>query len=270
MANNNTGPYFPFITSFGTLEVLDQAIQIGRGAAAAVIGQTYGVYRLGNSTNVSVLAQNPIYTTFPARIRRIATKDAIEDAIFDLVCFEATCDNRSLQIGDTFVENGYGSLSSNIYTLVQFRPTRETLWIRCESNCAMTRPMPTAGQAAQLPSAGAVTVLGYGGYQKDTEQILTLVDGLYGYSDTPGLTPASIQIGIQQLNRIRDSREPKFPITAYREHFLAYIPPTPGEELNELDRINAGNGDRYQIASILQTADAGVAGWICIVERMGV
>lgn len=264
------GPYFPFIPPFDTLQEIDEAIQVGRGAAAAVIGQNYDVYRLSDSTNGSILSGSPVYTNFPARIRRISTKTAIEDAIFDLVLFQATCDNRALLVGDTFQETGYEAQEAGVYVMVQARPTRETLWMRCESNCALSRPMPTAGQAAQLPSSGAVAVLGYGGYQKDTEQMLTLVDGLYAYSSVPGLSPASVQVGIQQLNRIRDSKDPPFPVTAYREHFLLYIPPTPGEELNEMDRINAANGDRYQIASILQTADAGLAGWITICERLGV
>jgi hypothetical protein len=130
--------------------------------------------------------------------------------------------------------------------------------------------MPTAGQAAQLPPAGAVIIEGYGGYQKDTEQVLTLTNGFYAFSGLSGAQPASIQCGIQQLNRVRDGKDPKWPTVAYREHFLAFIPPTPGEELSEKDTINAGNGDRYVIMSILQVPNAGFEGWVCICERKAV
>lgn len=260
--------FFPWLN---TEPIIDGVIQLGRGVEAAVWGQTHSVYRLTDSTNNSVMAQTPLFTNYPARIRRTRSKEVIEDAVFDLVVFIATCDNRELVLGDTFQETGYGAQSSNIYTFAQVRPTRETVWIRTELNCTLTRPMPTAGQAAQLPASGPAEVLGYGGYQKDTEQVLVLANGEFGFSGVAGLMPASVQVGVQQLNRVRDSNEPKqMPTRPYREHFLAYIPPTPGEELNEKDIINAGNGDRYVIMSLLQTADAGIAGWICICERKAV
>lgn len=249
---------------------IDGKIQYGRGKAASVLGQTYNVYRLLPTTSVSVLAQNPLYANWPARIRRTTDVKAIEDQIFKLLVFRATFNSLNFLVGDVMQETGYKAQAEGVYVFVQSRPTRESLWMRAESNCTISRPTPTAGQAAQLPASGALIARGYGGYVKDTEWPLTLTNGRYAFTDIPGMSPATIPVGIQQELRVADSREPKFPVTAYRERFLIFIPPTPGEEINEMDRVNAGNGDRYQIASILQTASVGVSGWICIAERLGV
>jgi len=251
---------------------INSKVQYGRGKAANVLGQPYDIYRnvLGK-TNNSLMAYPPTYGNFPIRFRRTSKKIAIEDQTFELLVFVGMCDNRKLVLGDLVQEVGYEAQEENVFTFVQARPTRESLFIRCECPSFITRPYPTAGAASQLPQSGPVEVVGWGGYQKDTEQVLTLVNGRYGFeSATANLEAAAVQVGLQQMSHIRDSNDPKLPTRAFRERFQIYIPPTPGEELNELDIVNAGNGDRYQIATILQTPDAGVAGWIMIGERMAV
>jgi len=253
------------------IQYIDSKIQYGRGKAASVLGQPYDVYRLTPNTQNSMMATQPYYGNFPIRFRRTSKKIAIEDQTFELLVFVGLCDNLKLKIGDLVQEVGYEAEEANIFTFVQARPTRESLFIRCECASFITRPYPSAGAANQLPPSGPVEVFGWGGYQKATEQILTLVNGQYGFTSDPGSTPAAaVQVGLQQMSHIRDSNAPKFPTTAFRERFQMYIPPTPGEELNELDIVNSGNGDRYQISTILNTPDAGVAGWITIGERMAV
>lgn len=261
MANNPT-----------RIAYVDSKIQYGRGRAAQVLGQPCNVYRNRKGiTNNSLMAKSPFYSNFPIRFRRITQKFAIEDQIFDMLCFVGLCDNLKLKLGDLIQETGYKADAANIYTFVQARPTRESLFIRCESCSFITRPYPTAGAAEQLPAVGPKVIPGWGGFQKATEQILVLVNGRYGFkSDPGGLPPAVVQVGIQQTTHLRDAHDPDFPTRAFRERFMLYIPPTPGEELNELDIINAGNGDRYQIGTILQTPDAGIAGWMVIGERMAV
>lgn len=258
---------FPWLD---TMPLFDGIIQEGLGIVGALVGQTFSVYR-NVGANGSVLSTTPIFTNFGANIRRYTTKVALENNTFDLETFVANCDRRQLQIGDVFKETGYGALPSNVYTLVQMRPMAETIWMRTESAAGLTRPMPTAGRASQLPTSGAVEVLGYGGYQVATEQILCLNNGLYQYLD-PGLVSndASVQCGLGQERRIADSKEPQVPTRPYRERFLGFIPPTPGEIMNEKDIIDAGNGDRYVVASIFQTDEAGMAGWFCICERKAV
>lgn len=248
------------------LQQIDQAIQAGRGAAASVLGQTYTQYRLG-STSGSITSGAPVATNFPARIGK-AQKKAVENQSFDLLIFEAICDNRTLDIGDLLVETGYGSDGGQFW-VAQKRPTRETLWVRAESNCNVTRPMPTAGAASEQPASGPELVDGYAGLQKDTEQILTLQNGLYSFTSAQGATKAVIPAGLQPLNRIKDARDPGIPTALYREHFLIYLPLLPGAILNELDRISFSNmGDAYEIALMFTTEQTGLSGWILVAEKL--
>ena len=249
------------------LPEIDAVIQAGRGAAAGVIGQTYTQYRLG-STSGSITSGTPITSNFLARIERITNKSKIENQTFDLLVYKATCDNTTLDEGDLLVETGYGS-DNGQYWVAQKRPTRETLWVRAESNCNITRPMPTAGAASEQPSSGPELVEGWGGVTKDTEQILTLQNGLYSFTSAAGATKAVIPAGLQPLNRIKDAREPDIPTALYREHFLVYLPLLPGCILNELDRVSFSNmGDAYEIALMFTTEQTGLSGWILIVEKL--
>lgn len=265
-----------FFPSLGFLPLIDGAIQEGRGVAASVLGQTYDVRRINSSTNGSISSNAALYTSFPARIRRTSKKVAIENTIFDLVCFEATCDNRVLEIGDEMTETGYEAMANGVYVMAQARPTRETLWMRCESNVAITRMMPAAGQEAQQPTFGwsAAQSGAYGGVDKRTEAVLTLTNGTYAFSTQPGATPAGVVCGLQPLNRIRDTSTRvaagKWPSALYREHFIAYLPLLPGEQIVELDRISLQNSDRYEVALVYTSETTGIAGYILIVEKLGV
>ena len=257
-----------FYPSFGTMPLIDEAIQIGRGAAAGVIGQTYNIYRLDANTNGAITDNNPIYTGYPARVRRTTSKAAIEQVTFDTLIFQSTSDNRVLVQGDVLIQNGYEN-DGSIFTFAQARPTRETLFVRTEAAASITRPMPTAGQAAQQPVAGIVATPGYSGFAKSTEFPLILTNGMYSFSQEPGAYQASVQVGISPLNRVRDGNM-KLPTALYREHFLIYVPLLPGEMLSELDRIRLPNADAYEIALMHSTEDVGIAGYICIVERINV
>ncbi len=271
-----------FFPSLGTLPILDGAIQTGRGVAAGVIGQTYDVRCLYQPTAAtgSISSQVPVYTNYPARLRRTMKKVAIEDETFTLICFEATCDNRiffNLNANGTqpieMTETGYESGSNAVYAFAQARPTRETLWMRTESNIAITRMNPSAGKASQQPISGWVGADAgtYGGVQKDTESVLTLNSGAYTFSDASA-SPASIQCGIQPLNRLKDATKSsaagKWPVTLYRELYLAYIPLLPGEQLNELDRLNFPNSDRYEVAIIYTSENTGISGYLMVVEKL--
>jgi hypothetical protein len=258
-----------FYPSFGTLPLIDTAIQQGRGAAGAVLGQTYEVRRLDGTTNGSVSSNTPVYEAFPARVQRTLKKVQIENEVFTLLVFVAMCDNRPLQLQDLLTQTGYEN-DGSVFTFVQARPTRDTLWMRTEFNASITRPMPLAGQAGQQPiGAGVSSPDGYGGVAKDTEEVLTLVDGLYAFSSTPGASPAGIQVGLQPLNRIKDGRSLGTPTDFYREHFLIYAPEIPGEQLNELDVISFPNSDRYEIAEMFTSDLTGISGNIIIGEKMG-
>lgn len=246
---------------------IDSAIQQGRGAAAQVLGQTYSQYRLTTTTNNSILSGPPINSGFLARLERTTKKIEVENQFFELVVFKATCDNRTLQLGDVLQETGYEAQPTT-YVFAQARPTRETLWIRTEFNVFISRPYSEAARMDQMPTSGGVVLNGWAGTYKSNEQILTLTNGMYAFKSTG--TEASIPCQLQPLNRIRDPKDPKIPTAFYREHFLAYVPDVPGEQLKELDIINCGQSDRYEIAVIYNPGDVGLTGSVCIVEKLGV
>lgn len=251
------------------VQQLDGVIQRGRGVAANVLGQTYDAYRLGGTTNDAVISGTPAIAGFAARIFK-AEKKAIENTTFALIVFEATCDNRKLELQDVFVETGYKN-DGGVWTLAQMRPTRETLWVRTEGNCLITRPYPTAGNASNMPTSGNVFEGAdgeYSGTEKAEEQVLTLSAGLYAFTSA-GSTPASVQCGLQPLSRIQDGTSLGTPTDLYRERYLAYVPMLPGEQLNELDRINFPNSDRYEVAMIYTSDLTGFSGYIAVVEKLG-
>ena len=249
---------------------IDEAIQEGRGAAAETLGQAYDVRRLTGSTTGSITAGNPVYTNFPARLRRINKRIAIENATFDLVVMQATCDGTKLQLQDLLTEVGYGSDGAS-YCVAQKRLTRETLLVRTEASINITRPMPAGGRAEDQPAQGIIESPGYGGIDKSGEQVLTLKDGLYEFVDcAQDASPAVVPVGIQPLGRVKDGGAIGLPTALYREDFLVYVPILPGEPLNELDRVNFGSSDRYQIARLFSTDMTGLAGWILMVEKTAV
>lgn len=266
--------FFPWL---GIMPTLDGIIQMGGGIDAGINGQPHDVRRLTcpSPANTSISSQDPVLEGFPCVMRRTTSKVKIEDAIFDLVCFEGTCDNRLLELGDLFQETGYKARANGIYTFVQARPTRESLFIRTESNIAITRPMPTAGQMAQQPASGwaAAPDLTWGGIDKVNESVLTLCDGVYAFAGV-NASPASIQCGLQPINKIKDTSRSvaagKWPVALYREAFLAFVPFLPGETISELDRLNFPNSDRYEVMLVHTSEETGVNGYVCIVEKLGV
>ena len=250
------------------IQAIDTALQAGRGAEASVLGQAFTVQRLTNTTSVGVSSTVPVYQNFPAVLRRFTSKVGLENEIFSLLAFNFICDNTYLKTGDLLTNTGYGSEPMGIFTIASKRPRRETIAMRTEWNIFISRPIPLGGAAADQPTSGAIVAAGYIGTAKAQEQILTLTDGLFEFTADPGAQTAAIPCGIQPLNRVKDAKLPKLPTALYREHFLAYVPVLPGEQLNELDRLNLPNSDRYEIALIFSTDTTGLAGNICIVERL--
>jgi hypothetical protein len=256
-----------------SVQRIDGKIQYGRGREAGKLGQTYTVQRMSATTNVSVTSTPPVMTNFPAAIEK-AKKQAIENQSFGLLVMEATCDNRKLQLMDVITETGYKA-DGGVYTVAQFRPRRETIWVRTESNITITRPLPGAGQAAQQPTSGvSIAPDGtWGGVDKSGEQVLTLTNGLYSF-ESANATAASIMAGIQALNKVREvpssTAMGKTPMPQYREEYLVWLPILNGTYLDEHDRLNFPTRDRYEIAQVFSTDLTGLAGYILTVKKLGV
>jgi hypothetical protein len=266
LANGTLGGVLPWL---GTMPAIDGAIQAGRGVVGAVVGQPFAVRRLDDNTNASIMNNAPIISGFPAKVKRTTRKVDFENEPFSLLVFESKCDNRLLQLGDHFTQYGYRSDGAK-FILAEMRPTQPTLWMRAANNIAITRPVPQGGQSVQQPPlGGAIRSPGYFGVWKGIEQVLTLSGGLYAFVPADEVvTPAVVPADVQQLNRIRDANKPEIAVQHYRDHYLCYVPLLPGENLQELDIVNFGNGDRYEIASIYTSGDVGLAGYICVLEKL--
>lgn len=256
---------------------IDEAIQEGRGAAASVLGQTYNVFRLGPTSNVSVISGTPVYTDYPVRIRK-STKVAIENASFDLLAFTSTTDNRFLQIGDFLVESGYEAEEGNVFVVAQIRPTRETIIVRVESASAIQRPTPYGGSAAEQPVTPGQCIVadGYGGITPFNREQLSLTNGVYAFFQPGAIDPrtkqpavqASVPIGIQPRSRTRDRREPDLPTRIAESEFYMYVPQLPGVEIVEMDVIKAAHEDNYECRGVYTSDDAGLHGFVVLARKL--
>ena len=251
----------------GTMPGIDEAIQAGLGVVGAVVGQPFNVYRLGASTSGSVISGSPLLTNYAANVRRITTKVAIENTIFDILVYVANCDRTPLKLQDVLVTEGYES-DGAIFTLAQMRPMAETLLVRTETSCFITRPGTDAGALAQQPTElVAVAKTGVAGTRISNEKYLVLASGMYSFSPT-ATVGASVQCGLQPLNRVRDGKLPQVPTKQPQSHHLAYVPLLPGTSLDVDDVINASNGDRYKVMESHTTGDVGFSGYIAIANRL--
>lgn len=257
-----------FLGSLGVLPQIDGVIQEGRGVAAAVLGQTYNVYRLSDTSTGSILSGDPLYQSFPARIRKLPSRHkAIEGVIFELVAFESACNNLVLEIGDFLVEEGYGSTGS-AYVVAEKRPTRETVLMRCETNCAIMHPYSLAGTQAEQPTSGIVWNDDYGGPEQLYDQNIVLQNGLYATDPTYTMSPATIPCGLAPLNRIRDSKELGLPTEIPSTRFVMYVPLLPGYQISQNDKIKAENQDTYLVEQDYTSGDVGISGYILLVARV--
>lgn len=248
------------------LAQIDGAIQLGRGAAASVLGQPYTVYRLTTQNNATTNAA-PVLTAFPMFLRR-AKKINIENEAFTLLVMQGTCNNQYLKEQDILVETGYEE-DEGVWCFAQARPTQPSLFVRVEQTCTITRPIPKGGAEVQMPASGAIAGPGYAGIPKSNEYVLNLSNGMYSFEANTA-TPAAVYCGLQPLNKVRDGSSLGTPTDVSRNKFLVYMPNLPGELLDFEDRINMMNQDRYKIDEVFTTDVTGLSGYVLIVEKMGV
>ena len=250
------------------IKQLNRVVQQGRGVAASVLGQTYSVYRINSSTVGSVISSNSlVYPSFQMYFKK-ASKTHLENTMFDLQTFEATCDGTKLRVGDILKENGYES-DGGIYCVGQLRPMKTNILIRVESPSAIEKPHPDAGASEDQPNSGFVYIPDkFGGIRLAGRYELTLQGGLYSIQKQGLGTPASIPIGLQPINRVGEGHKPNLPTTVPVTKFLCYIPPTPGYAPNELDVIKGLSMESYSISMVYTSEGVGVQGTICVLTKM--
>jgi hypothetical protein len=263
------------------LGALDGKVQAIRGSIGARWGESYNLYRLGSSANVSVLDTTPI-AALTARIDRETSKTLVENQTFDLLAFEAMVNAGNLALGDILVEQtqspnlqlngaailaGTATLAINgIYAVAQKRPTRETMLVRCEQLGVLTAPNSNAGTLAQAPAFGSVFDPQWAGNQEAIELPLTLTSGSYALATAPGATPAVIPFGLQPIRRVHDENDPDVVADFSREEQLAYIPPLGSFEVQRLMILTLADGTRFQIRGLYSSQLIGVAGTVAVVE----
>jgi hypothetical protein len=254
----------------GSLVRINRAIQRGRGKLAEKIGQTYNVYRLTKKTNRAIVSGEPTIANFFGRLRRITDKKAIENAPLELVIAEFKCNNLTLELGDLLVETGYESDGAT-WCFVQGRPTRESLFVRVELAAKIYRPrignIIPAGTAAASPGAPFVSPT-FASSDLSTRDPLTLVNGVYAFSQTPTDTPATVPVGIQLTARAGGTRGANsLPGSSATARFVGYVPPL-GVALNQDDVIYIDDDHSY-IVNLALTETVGLIGTVCILEEEG-
>ncbi len=246
------------------LTQINTAIQLGRGAAASVLGQTYNVYRLSPASSGQIVSGAPALTGFPATLTHWKNPKDIENQVFDALTFKAMCDNLYLQIGDILVGYGYGS-DEAMYAVADLRPLKQTILIRCEQSSTVTRPTAPADTIVRNPN-GPTDVTGYNVVTKETEQSLVLTNGSYSFATTG--TAAMVPFGLQPFNKLREYPESKLPTDTRREGFVGYLPLLPGVILEENDVISSGSaGDRYRIEQVY-IAEFGLQGNVLLLTKL--
>jgi hypothetical protein len=252
------------------LKQIDLAIQAGRGAAASVLGQTYDVYRLSSASNGSILDGEPVITGYQGRLRRITDRKAIEADPLELIVAEFTLSNVDLELGDILVETGYES-DGGRWCFAQARPTRESLFVRCEELVQIYRPrvgnlVPTGTPNAATPGAPFVSST-FASSDVSTRESLSLTDGVYNFSP-PNIAAADIPIGIQMTARAGGTRANALPSSSATARFVGYIPPLPGITINSDDVLYLDDDHSYIVNSALQEAP-GFQGTVMVLELMG-
>jgi len=256
---------------------LAKVIYGGLGIAAGVIGPgsgvAYRVYRRNSSATGSIVSLTCLkIKQFNCYRKRTTLKSLIENTTFDLLVFEAKCDGTKLQSGDILQEIGPHAQVGAFYCVAHVRyqlPFRVVL-IRVETPSSLERLHPGAGAANQQPSSGwAYTPVNdaYGGTDVASRYHLMLDNGMYQMMPLGAGTLASIPIGLQPLNRVKDGNTLGLPTPFARTSYLAYIPETYAYQVAELDIIKASMSDTYEIKQVYTSGEIGLSGTICIVEK---
>jgi hypothetical protein len=249
------------------------AIDKGRGAAAAKIGQSYSVYRL-NSSSTGQLAQpsNLVYSDFRMSPMRWTNHEDTEvNMIVKVPYFRGFFQGAQLQLGDLLVENPKSATNGatirsdqGAFTFAYSRPLRQFIFVATPLPITLTR---SEDNPAALTSGRAP----YMGMNKGTEQTLALINGQYSFK-TAGLYPqAVIYVGLQGNARGGEVPRPdlRLPTEVKRQEWFAYHWELPGCQLVESDIINAANGDRYYIRFPF-VQYVGFQGWQHICEKLRV
>lgn len=255
------------------LTKINNAINKGRGKAAAVYGQRYNVFRLSSASNVSVNAGTPVHADMNGSFSRYTARNDIEQTMFELLIFSLVADGRQLELGDVLVEDtAYGGDGAN-YIVGSMRPLHQILAVRAEANVKLSRISSSAGDADNQPVSGSIAPDTYAGSTAEDELVCVLQNGTYSFvSQSTNPTPATIPCGLQPQSRKGLDHQPSMPTQVADAYFVAFMPLLPGIDVEETDVITVTttptSTDRYQVAQVFTTQDVGFAGWVLHLVKM--
>jgi hypothetical protein len=241
--------------------------QVARGVPAQLLGNHYAVYRNDSTKNGSVVSGARTIESIAARLKK-AKKIQVESSTAELEVFEAQVDNTDLVKGDILV--GIDADPST-YCYAQYRSLGPTMFVRVELAANIYRPrignIIPAGTAAASPGAPFVSPT-FASSDLSTRDPLTLVNGVYTFSQTPTDTPATVPVGIQLTARAGGTRGANsLPGSSATARFVGYVPPL-GVALNQDDVIYIDDDHSY-IVNLALTETVGLIGTVCILEEEG-
>jgi hypothetical protein len=247
------------------------------GTAAGIIGPgsgvAYNVYRVNGNTSTSIISPNSlVIPRFNMYMQRTTNKVVLENAVFDLMCFEAKCDGTKLEPGDILEEIGPNAQEGAYYCVAAIRnrlPYR-TILIRVENTSSLERMKPGAGAISQQPTSGSVSVLttqGIGATTVEGRLHLTLDGGLYQMLAIGDGSLASLPVGMQPLGRIKEGTKLGLPTEYATPSFLLYVPPAPGFQVANLDIIKGSSSDTYMVQRTYYSGNVGMVGTFAYVSQ---
>jgi hypothetical protein len=252
-----------------SLSALAAGLQKMWGGFANGFGQQgFKVYRLSPSTPAAGILSGTPVLTIPASLKRTVSRGALENQLFELVTFDATCDNSQLVLGDILEYPDDGS----IYCYAQYRPPEDPIFVRCDAPAFLRRPTDAASDAVGTVTQWTATT-GADEVTQANALAMTVTNGAYAF--VAGGSTATIPIGIQPTTRARPGHAEAVPTSTSIERFVGYAPPlgVPSSAVpireNDVFEIQDGSDVAYVVEQVYASGLVGLVGTVMLLNKIG-
>ena len=258
---------------------IQQKIDTGKGKAAIRLGQPYTAYRItGAASGDFPAGWIPVETNIPILRRRINER-LIETALeyAGTLWYNLTADMSDFLLGDVFVctDPAYSSGVSygpgataivggsqyeiDAISFIWHTPINKAVGARIDRRCHVLRPLEAPDVAADGTLVWRQT--------NDRSTPLVLTNGVYSFG-APASTGSWIPIGLSSTARPGhgDNFPPSIPGMVGFARYYGHMPPLPGYQPAEGDRIITEDGARYVIHNPFRQEE-GVVGHQLALER---
>lgn len=252
-------------------------IDYGLGKAGAVLGQPFSAYRAAGGSGdyptgwTSVGSSVPVY-----RVRVSDSKLQAAMKASGTIWYEINGGMQAFLLGDVFASadapfvsgQSYGagatflpgSLQFDGFALAWHGPGFVPIGARVDRRCRIYRP----SSAPQMLTTGNVAWR----QTSDDSMPLVLTAGVFAFG-SPGGTASYVPFGIGSTERPPTGRNftPATPGIPGVPRYYGYLPPLPGYQPTEGDRIETEDGARYDIINPYDQ-QAGVVGSQLLLDRV--